>query len=229
MVSYKEMLLERGHVFSVRLDKGWIFAKVKDFEDVPVKYNRIDPMAAGATTFSINGGTAAGFNPLTNSDNNELLYDFDPDVFLQVFFGIAPDTDCRVFRRIPSPTPRGNLSRTKVTALGPNAIGYLDGIMTPYDDPEDCSMMILPPKINVDFGIYNRGAGLIVPQLNFWIRRIAPNIIDIDNSVGKALVEAIFEGRKACTRYSPGLGESGLKAFGGKMENAECVAEWGVM
>ena len=224
--SYKAHLLERGYLAAIRRMDGWAFAQVLDFEDVTQKYDRIDPMAANAATHQVAGDTAVDWRELLNADGEKLLYDYDGDTLLQVFFGLAPDRDIRVWRRIPSPMPRGNMSRSIVKGMTTTALGFLDGTMTPYDDPSVTSMMLLPSKTAIDFGFLNMTAAVVKPRLNFFIRRIQPKWLNPTKRADRAIIQSVFGGR-ACTRYSPGLGQSGLTADGGVSQAINGIAAWG--
>jgi hypothetical protein len=77
------------------------------------------------------------------------------DILYQVFYGIK-GTDNRAYMQYPSGKPRRNLS---VKAVYMKAdYGYIDGGMSPYDDPKPCSEIWIPRNIDVAFSWYNTAA-----------------------------------------------------------------------
>lgn len=212
MVRYQVSQLDRGHMAAVRADDGWYFFRVIDFEDIHVEYNGVDVMAAAASTHSIRNGAsaAATWQSWTLTDSNDMFYEWDRDKILQAFIGID-SPDIRLWRRIPSPAPRGNLSRTKVAVLNLNTVGFMNGSMTPFRQPDDVSEMILPWQTQVDFGLYNPTPAAVQPLFNIFIRRIVPEFIDPRDGTGQSIIKDIFRGAGKCRRWSPGLGGAGIQ------------------
>lgn len=133
------------------------------------------------------------------------------NILYQIFYGIK-GTDRRAYLQYPSGKPRRNLS---VKAVYMKAdYGYVDGKMSPYDDPKPCSEVWIPRNIDVAFSWYNNAA---VPQriLTKWIINIynVQVIRDVD------LVDKIINRKVECRIVTLG----GIEHF-----QYDPVSVWGV-
>ena len=70
----------------------------------------------------------------------------------QVFYGIRPSL-IRGYMNYPSGKPRRNLDIKEVSSKA--HFGYVDGSMSPYDDPQPVSEFWVPKDLDVSFAWYN--------------------------------------------------------------------------
>jgi hypothetical protein len=171
--TYQETVLDREQRFAMRLGSQWVFGIVRNFEDIgPIVYNRIDSMAAGAITYQLDGGGAADFQALENTNQKDYFWEEDNDYLLHAFIGINPP-DLRMWIRYPASLVRGNLSRIKATNFARETIGYIDGNEdgSPFDMPSAKSELMFPKFMDSNFGFYNPLPYIVTPKLKFQMRR----------------------------------------------------------
>lgn len=127
-------LHEIGDIVALKMRRGG---------DIVLAYLRIDAVelpnnlrnfSMGAATGLAQAGT--GWNEIENSSGDEYPEPEEEEVLFQAFYGISPSY-ARLYRQYPSGTDRGSILRTRVP--GTDAIGYLDGVDTPFLHPSPVS------------------------------------------------------------------------------------------
>lgn len=73
----------------------------------------------------------------------------------QLFYGIR-QSDVRAYLSYPEGQTRRNIDTKSVSARAD--FGYVDGSMSPYDDPKPVSEVWIPKDINIGFSWYNRAS-----------------------------------------------------------------------
>lgn len=228
-MNYRKAQLERGHMAAVKADDGWRFFKTVEFEDTHIEYNGVDVMAAAAGTHSIRNGSvaAAAWQAWTTGAvttlGPDIFYEDSKDKMLQCFIGI--DTpEVRMFRQIPDGAARGKLSLMNIAVINLDAIGFINGVQSPFIEPDEISEMILPWETHVTFGLYNPTPQPVQPMFNIFIRRIVPEFLDPRKAVDQQTIKDIFRGTAKCRRWSPGIGASGLDFI---YLDVPGIARWG--
>lgn len=210
--TYQEALLERGHNFGLKVRNGWIFARVKDYEPiVNVNYDRFDGMTTASASSSIAGGTAATWHLLEDANSEDYLAETEKNRVLQVFMGMWP-MRLRKWMQFPETLQRGNLDKILVPAV-PTATtgGYIDGLMSPYMNPTDQGMMIVPEEVNVYHGLFNPELYTVQPKISLFIRRMDVQWLNPLEAKAKAKIAEIIQrvetGKNgvAAMLWSPGL------------------------
>lgn len=127
-------LHEVGDIVALKMRRG---------SDVVLAYFKIDTVerpndlrdkSLGSATGLAAAGT--GWSEVEDSDGDEILEPEDEEILNQVFYGISPSY-ARVYRQFPSGVDRGSLLGTRV--VGTDAIGFIDGVMSPYLYPSAVS------------------------------------------------------------------------------------------
>jgi len=89
----------------------------------------------------------------TSIDN---LFEVDSKLRLyQLFFGIKGG-DIRAYPTYPSGIPRRSLDIKSISSKAD--FGYIDGNMSPYNDPKPVSETWVPKDLDIGFAWYNRGS-----------------------------------------------------------------------
>ena len=89
----------------------------------------------------------------TSIDN---LFEVDTTLRLyQIFFGIK-GSDIRAYLSYPSGTPRRSLDIKSISSKAD--FGFIDGSMSPYNDPKPVSEIWVPKDLDIGFAWYNRAS-----------------------------------------------------------------------
>ena len=203
--SYEDVLLQRWQNFGFLTDKGWVFAKVLDYEDTAFIYERFNALAAGSGMSTIGKGSASEFHILKDSNDNKLLWEDEKNRVLQAFIGISP-IRLRLFLAMPDDVKRGGLSDIPVGGLTSETIGWIDGRDSPFDVPGIKSEIIVPPKIKVKQGLFNPESFAVMPRLSMKIRRMEVGWYDPDKTQHKQMIENFAIGKVPCHFWSAGIG-----------------------
>lgn len=144
---------DQTHLFPLRIDSL----------EAP---NNLYEFSLGAATALATAGT--GWSQIQDSSNNYHLQPPDEDVLYQVFYGISPSL-ARVYRRYPANVDRGSLNGTRV--VGTDAIGYIDGQMSPLRYPSPVTELYTVKGIYPSFFGYHPRAepSSITVRLSFYI------------------------------------------------------------
>ncbi len=156
------------------------------------------------------------FTNLTNFLDTDNINMSGTNTLLQLFMGIAP-SPLRIFRYYPSNDPINNyLTGDKIHWGGRQKkydIGYVDGFMSPKNEPTYESEFYLPPTSSILFTLMNPSSIPIYPEIKFYINQMTVAPV---NDVGLAvkILDRIVPARRA----SAGAFETGFtpneKIFG---------------
>ena len=145
-------------------------------------------------------------HPSDTSVDNILEVDTALQLY-QVFYGITPSV-VRAYMNYPSGKPRRNLNIKEVSSKAD--FGYIDGYMSPYDDPQSVSEFWVPKDLDVSFAWYNPASVSNIITTKWIINLYAVGIIkDVD------LVEKILKRRVECRIVTLG----GVDAFSYPVDN----------
>lgn len=164
--------------------------------------------SAAVTPFELDGWKDPSKlgHPTDTSVDNILEVDEAKHLY-QVFYGIRP-SDARAYMNYPSGKPRRNLDIKEVSARAD--FGYVDGNMSPYDDPQSVSEFWGPKDLDVSFGWYNPSSVSQIIITKWIINLYAVEVIkDVD------LVEKILKRRVECRIATLG----GVESFSYSPEN----------
>jgi hypothetical protein len=160
------MTTEKLTIEDLRLKENWLVALnfpsmgIVAFRVMALEQNQFSPYLVNYST------TQEPFDADQWKDAAKIPHPADPsidnifevkqsDVLYQVFYGIK-GVDNRAYMQYPSGKPRRNLS---VKAVYMKAdYGYVDGRMSPYNDPKPCSEIWIPRNIDIAFSWYNNAA-----------------------------------------------------------------------
>lgn len=205
VVSYQAALVDRGFNLVQKFGNGYVFARIRDFEDANTTFERFDTLAAGSGSSTIAGSAAAFFHELEDAAGNEFFLETETDRVLQAFIGVHPPR-LRLFRAFPDPIIRGNLAKVRTTAdLSATAIGWVDGTMTPYERPTTLAEMIIPRDLLLRFGIFNPESIAVFPRFLFIFRRLLVKWLDPKDKKDGALIQRIIDGKERAKWFSPGI------------------------
>lgn len=203
-----DLTLRENHLLCLNFpDKGVIPFRIMAREQF-----KFDPLVIEYST------TATPFEPDGYKDHSKLGHPTDTSVdnilevdeakhLYQVFYGIRPSA-IRAYMNYPSGKPRRNLDIKEVSSRAD--FGYIDGEMSPYDDPQPVSEFWVPKDIDVSFGWYNAASGSNIVVTKWLINLYAVEIIkDVD------MVQKILNRRVTCRIATLG----GVESFSYASEN----------
>jgi len=170
------MTSEHINIEDLRLKENWTVALnfpdmgIVAFRVLGIEQNQFSPYvveySSGVETFPIDAWKDAAKIPHPADTSIDNIFEVkQPDILYQLFYGIK-GVENRAYMQYPSGKPRRNLS---VKAMYMKAdYGYVDGRMSPYNDPKPCSEIWIPRNIDVAFSWYNTAT---IPQeiITKWI------------------------------------------------------------
>jgi hypothetical protein len=144
----------------------------------------LGPVAAATIGYSANGISDLGYVqpqrlPSRHATGQPIdIFQIDmnhTDEMYQLFFGIAPSA-IRVFINEPASTGQNNLVSF---SWGPNnmAFGYIDGYISPLENPSPASEILVPPNMEFALGYANPLPNPVVPLLLFYVNRLKVNVV----------------------------------------------------
>lgn len=160
------MAVEKIDIDDLRLKENWLVALnfpgmgIVAFRVMAVEQNQFSPYLVKYTDaqeyFEPDQWKDAAKVPHPADVSIDNIFEVkQSDILYQVFYGIR-GADNRAYMQYPSGKPRRNLS---VKAMYMKAdYGYVDGGMSPYNDPKPCSEIWIPRNIDVAFSWYNTAA-----------------------------------------------------------------------
>jgi hypothetical protein len=207
--TYLESNLLRRQHFGLKLADGWVFGKVIDFEDVQFIFDQYPTLAPLSSTAIVPPKTVTDeWNEWKLMPNNEaIFYEWDSERLLQAFIGIHP-APCRLWKRFPSPVPRGSLSKIKVTSIGINTVGWIDGHQSgsPFDMPSALTEMLIPKEVSqIEWAVFNPLPINIAPKFKLNIRRHQVKYYNPEKQAERDTIDAMWSGKIAWKPWSPGL------------------------
>lgn len=185
-----EKFLERNHLFALAFREGWIFGRVLLAEK---KYFWPYPMINSAGTAQDISGPAALtelriYDP--RNRDTRLLYLDDkttPDTkavagpgfkgglptVLHGAIGVKP-----AFMRMYIRYPWGKMHFGEFEGLNPisgpastDTLGFVNGELSPFDEPTDWLELWIPPKMDIGVEFYNPDVKDHQPSLSFWFNQ----------------------------------------------------------
>lgn len=214
--SYIDILLLRGQNLAIGeiSDEGlgWVFFKLKNFEDIVFHYDLFCSLVGGSSsTAKILDKTAATWWNLKNENDVDVIREESDNKVIQLFYGIFPPS-LRLFRQYPESQTRGKLSKVATLAT-PTALshGYVNGFMSPFEEPTELSQMFILKDMNIQVAWYNpepstdwlAASFYLKPELNLIMRRFDVKVYDPKKHKDK--INRMFNGIDKCTFWSPGL------------------------
>ena len=157
------MVTEKITIEDLRLKENWLVALnfpnkgIVPFRVLGVEQNQFSPYLVKYSTTQEEFGPdqwkdAAKIPHPADSSIDNIFEVKQADILYQLFYGIQ-GVDRRAYLQYPSGKPRRNLS---VKAVYMKAdYGYIDGRMSPYNDPKPCSEIWVPRNVDIAFSWYN--------------------------------------------------------------------------
>lgn len=201
--SYQKGQLMRNYLFGLEYSSGWVFGRVLTFDDVNYVYDRWPTSGTTITTLAAN--TALGSpHELRDADTNEILWVQESNHLYQVFVGIAPPR-MRLFKFYPELYLGGSLDKVTATQTPTStSFGFVDGIMSPYDDPTTAGEVFIPKELKVQWQLFNPENFAVIPLVKFVIRNMVVQWFNPDNGGDKQIISGIMAGKIPCRLWSPG-------------------------
>jgi hypothetical protein len=159
------------------------------------------------------------YTNVTNIFDSSVIKTEGTNIMLQVFMGIAP-SPLRIFRYYPSLDAIGNLvDGTKVHWGGREAeynLGYVDGFVSPKNDPTIDSEFFFPPVSSMLFTVVNPVAVPAVPSIKFYINQMVLEPVSSVALAQKILDRVVPAKRATAGAFNKGvsLTDSDGKLFG---------------
>lgn len=159
-----EKFLESGDLFGIKYSNGFVFFRVEMWEGLQYK-----PFEVG----SVSPQSNSGFSRLEDPNGDDILHiEEGSSRILHASIGMAP-AQVRRFTNYPESENRlrtfPNLS-VPSARVGSN-YGFIDGELSPYENPTDAAELYIPPDVHLDFDFYNPDQNDSVdPRLNIRAR-----------------------------------------------------------
>lgn len=122
-------------------------------------------------------------HPTDTSIDNILEVDRKLHLY-QLFYGIRPGC-ARSYLAYPTGKNRRSLDKKEIVSK--SSFGYVDGKMSPYDDPQPISEIWLPRDIDIGFAWYNPTGDNITINVSWLINRYKVELINSPDTVEKIL------------------------------------------
>lgn len=180
----EELFLKPGHYLGVAFQKGPVFFRITGREILsyePYEVGIIQP-----------GKTSGWFTP-TDSRNNRLLEPERERFILHTFVGVAPE-EAEVYLNFPPRVARINLYGTREV---PGATKWIDGIESPFDEPDERSELVSFVDLYPEFNVANPSSRNIYAMLRFEMAKYTYRVIRRTTTIDK-----LIEGTKKCKFYT---------------------------
>lgn len=139
------------------------------------------------------------FTNITNFLDSDTVNMVNTNYLLQIFMGIAP-SPLRVFRYYPSNDAFGNyLAGNQIHWGGRQKkydIGYVDGFMSPKNDPTYEGEFFMPPTASMLFTFVNSCSIPIYPEIKFYINQMVVEPVH-DTTLAVKILDRIVPARRA--------------------------------
>jgi len=171
-----EKYLTSGDLFALKYSNGFLFFRVNMWEQLQYK-----PYSVG----DISPQSNTGFNRLENTDGDDILHVQEGRKrVLHASIGMSP-SQTRRYTNYPESENRlrkfPNLSTPSATKS--SDYGYIDGNISPFEQPTDAGELYIPPDVHLDFDFENPDENeSISPKLNIRIRDYHVSVIDPSNN-----------------------------------------------
>ena len=209
--SYRYSLLQRGHDFGMKLDRGKsAFGKVLDYEDSVQLITRYASLATKTAAVAFGSGSTVSWNEWENANNHKYFREMRIDHILQVFIGIWP-RQLRWWFQYPAGNTHGNLSEIEVdTPALVSSGGYIDGINSTWEDPSRQTEIMVPREMKIMHMIFNPTMTTVMPKIKLFIRRYRVKWYDYNKSDDQVAIREmskfIYSNKGSPVHYySPGV------------------------
>lgn len=139
------------------------------------------------------------FTNITNIFDADTMNIDGTNIMLQTFMGIA-SSPIRVFRYYPSQDAIGNyLDGNKVHWGGRQRkydIGYVDGFMSPKNDPTYEGEFFFPPTASMLFTFMNPSSIPQTPEIKFYVNQMIMQPVS-DANLAKKILDRVVPARRA--------------------------------
>jgi len=148
--AYETAGLKEGWFFGLAFKEGYVLGRVARKEPVSMEYDRV--YTVGGAPALVPGNFFVPFNQLQDA-TGRILFGANrgrgigglANHLYHLFVGISP-SDARMWLRYPLSVPRWNLDSKPITPGpgGDNTYGFLDGNISPYNNPSLQSELVIP-------------------------------------------------------------------------------------
>lgn len=180
----KPEFLKPMYYLGVAFKEGPIFFKITGREIV-----RYEPYEVGTISA---GGTKKDIEPKDDRDNR-ILEPEQERFIVHAFVGVEPEV-AEVYLDFPPRVSRFNLYGKRSV---PGNVKWIDGVTSPFDNPNGISELIAFKDLYPSFSIYNAGDEDIYAMLSFEIAKYTYRVIDDTDTI-----RALIEGKKRSKIYT---------------------------
>jgi len=181
----KPEFLKPGHYLAVAFKEGPVFFRVTGREIMsyePYEVGKVDA-----------GDTSEWIEPTKPGSSDRLLEPEQRRFILHTFVGVAPE-EAEVYLDFPPRIARFNLRGTRAV---PDNTKWIDGVISPFEDPDARAELISFVDLYPAFKIANQSGRDIYAMLSFDIAKYTYRIIR-----DTKLIDMLIEGKKACKIYT---------------------------
>lgn len=180
----KPEFLKPGHHLAVAFREGPVFFRITGREIVTYEPYEVGKVSAGQTS--------DWFEP-KNEYNDHILDPEQQRFILQAFVGVAPEV-AEVYLRFPPQVDRFNLRGTRRV---PGATKWLDGVTSPFEEPDAKSELITFQDLYPSFNVHNPDTDDIYAMLAFHVAKYTYRVVRDTKDI-----EALIDGKKKCKIYT---------------------------
>lgn len=181
----KAEFLKPGHYLAVAFREGPAFFRVTGREIMTYEPYEVGTINAGETSDWIEPTKPGTVYRLLEPENSRFI--------LHTFVGVAPE-EAEVYLDFPPRIARYNLRGTRNV---PDNVKWIDGVTSPFEDPDERAELISFLDLYPAFRIANQSGENIYAMLSFDIAKYTYRVIR-----DTKLIDALIEGRKACKIYT---------------------------
>jgi len=181
----KAEFLKPGHYLAVAFREGPVFFRITGREIMSYEPYEVGVVQAGSTTDDI--------EPTKPGSSDRLLEPENTRFILHTFVGVAPE-EAEVYLDFPPRVARYSLRGTRSV---PGNVKWIDGVTSPFEDPDERSELISFHDLYPAFKVANQSGEDIYAMLRFEIAKYTYRIIR-----NYKMIDALIEGKKACKIYT---------------------------
>ncbi len=181
----KPEFLKPGHYLAVAFREGPVFFRVTGREIMSYEPYEVGVVQAGKTTDWI--------EPTFPGTNDRVLEPERERFILHTFVGVAPE-EAEVYLDFPPRVARYSLRGTRSV---PGKTKWIDGIISPFEDPDARAELITFLDLYPSFKISNQSGQDIYAMLSFDIAKYSYRVIRDTKKI-----DSLIEGKKACKIYT---------------------------
>lgn len=167
-----EKFLDSGDLFGIKYSNGYVFFRVDMWEELQYKPYNVGSVAPQSNS---------GFSRLEDNNGDDILHiSKEDEQILHAAIGMAP-AHSRRFTNYPESENRLRTfpNLTVPSARSGSDYGFIDGDVSPYENPTDAAELYIPPDVHLDFDFYNpKQDRSIQPRLNIRAREYFVTPID---------------------------------------------------